>query len=141
MFCIFTVLKLCSVLLWIGCFSGWMEFLIYSRILPWTWTKCNLPVFLFRFGRHYSSTLLVLMSIEKCFAVYFPFKSKTVCTVRTAKWATGIVGVILAGYNTVHFFVTKLYIIKSSAHHICVTDVRYVLILKRVDSIHLHLLF
>ena len=46
----------------------------------------------FYFGRQYSSSLLVLMSIEKCFAVYFPLKSKTVCTVRIAKRTTGIVG-------------------------------------------------
>ena len=48
--------------------------------------------------------LLVLMSLEKCFAVYFPFKSKTVCTVRTVKWATGVVGFILTAYNSVYFF-------------------------------------
>ena len=47
--------------------------------------------------------LLVLMSVEKCFAVYFPLKSKTICTVKTSKWATGIVGVILAGYDSIYF--------------------------------------
>ena len=30
------------------------------------------------------------MSVEKCFALYFPLKAKTVCTVRTAKWSTAI---------------------------------------------------
>ena len=39
------------------------------------------------------------MSLEKCFVVYFPLKSKTVCTVKTAKLATGIAGIILAGYD------------------------------------------
>ena len=68
------------------------------------WTDCKLFYFLFRFGRHYSSILLVLMSVEKCFAVYFPLKSLTVCTVRTAKWAAGIVAVILAGYDSLYFF-------------------------------------
>ena len=48
--------------------------------------------------------LLVLMSLEKCFAVYFPLKSKTVCTVRTAKWATSAAGVILAAFNINNFF-------------------------------------
>ena len=47
--------------------------------------------------------LLVLMSVEKYFAVYFPLKSKTICTVKTSKWATGIVGVILAGYDSIYF--------------------------------------
>ena len=65
---------------------------------------CRLCYFLVFFGRHYSSSLLVLMSLEKCFAVYFPLKSKIICTVKTAKWATSIVGVILAGYNSVYFF-------------------------------------
>ena len=40
--------------------------------------------------------LLVLMSIEKCFAVYFPLRAKTACTVKTAKWSAVVVGVILA---------------------------------------------
>ena len=50
--------------------------------------------------------LLVLMSIEKCFAVYFPLKSKSICTVKTAGWVSGIVGVILAGYNSMELFVS-----------------------------------
>ena len=58
--------------------------------------------------------LLVLMSLEKCFAVYFPLKSKTVCTVKTAKWATGIIGIILAGYDSVYFFVYKSLNVQSS---------------------------
>ena len=72
---------------------------------------------LFFFGRHYSSTLLVLMSVENCFAVYFPLKSKTVCTVKTAKWATGIVGVILAGYDSVYIFVTEVW--ELSGRQLC----------------------
>ena len=69
--------------------------------------------------------LLVLMSVEKCFAIYFPLKSKAVCTIRTAKWATGIVGVILAGYDLVYFFVVEWHFSKSSGRHICVSDDDY----------------
>ena len=54
------------------------------------------------------------MSIEKCFAVYFPLKSKT-----KTKWATGIVGIILTGYDSVNFFVCRSLIINSSYH--CLT--------------------
>ena len=71
------------------------------------WSDCKLSFFLFYFGRHYSSMLLVMMSLEKCYAVFLPFKSKTVCTVRTAKWSTGIVGLILAGYDSIYFFEVK----------------------------------
>ena len=93
------------VILWTGCLAGWMVFL--TKVDMRIWTDCKLFYFLFRFGRHYSSMLLVLMSVEKYVAVYFPLKSKTVCTVKTAKWATGIVGVALAAYNSTFFFVIK----------------------------------
>ena len=43
--------------------------------------------------------LLVLMTLEKCFAVYFPLQVKTVCTVKTAMWTSGISEVVLGGYN------------------------------------------
>ena len=87
------------MVLWSGCFTTWIAILTRGRIDPDTWTDCKLGYFIFYFGRQYSSSLLVLMSIEKCFAVYFPLKSKTVCTLRTTKWITGIVGVILAAYD------------------------------------------
>ena len=98
------------------------------------WTDCKLFFFLFRFGRHYSSMLLILMSIEKCFAVYFPLLSKTVCTVRTAKWGTGIVGVVLAGYDSVYFISVKSIISKRSGRHNCVSVSKYMLTLRAVDS-------
>ena len=91
-----------------------------GQIDPWTWTDCKLGIFLFEFGKQYSSMLLVLMSVEKCFAVYFPLKSKTVCTVKTAKWATGMTGVILMGYNLQWFFFVKSKYILSPGHYICV---------------------
>ena len=59
------------------------------------------------------------MSIEKCFAVYFPLKAKTICTVRTAKWVTGIVGVNLVGYDSLYFFVVDSH--KLSGRQICLT--------------------
>ena len=94
-----------------------------------SWTDCKLFYFLFRFGRQYSSMLLVLMSlISKCFAVYFPLKSKTICTVKTGKWATGIVGIVLVGYNYV-YFCCRISILKSSGCH------TWWLILEVLDSI------
>ena len=74
------------------------------------------------------------MSVEKCFAVYFPFKSKTVCTVRTAKWATGIVGFILAGYDSVYFYAMESRL--SKGRHDCFfIDGKYGVSLNAVDSV------
>ena len=58
------------------------------------------------------------MSVEKCFAVYFPLKSKTICTVRTAKWATGAARVVLAAFNTINFFLESRFS-KSSNQYFC----------------------
>ena len=112
-----------------------MRHVTRRQVDPRVWTDCKLYYFLFYFGSDYSSMLLVLMSIEKCFAVYFPLKSKTVCTVRTAKWATGIFGVIIAGYDSLFFFVIKAGIIESSGYDTCVyiIDIRGTLDI--VDSI------
>ena len=75
------------------------------------------------------------MSLEKCFAVYFPLKSKTVCTVKTAKWSTSIVGIIMAGYNLVYIFVLKSSIIKSSGRYTCVYIGNSRVIVEAVDSV------
>ena len=123
------------VVLWAGCFPGWMIFLTRNGIHIWTWTRCTLGPFLFRFGRHYSSMILVLMSLEKCFAVYFPLKSKTVCTVRTAKWTAGILGVILAGYDSVYFVAMKPIVSRSSNKEDCILIDKYRLVLFSVDSV------
>ena len=123
-----------AVVLWLGCFVAWVRFLTYFESFPWTWTHCKLGGFLFYFGRHYSSMLFVLMSIEKCFAVYFPLKSKTVCTVKTSRWATGIVGFILAGYNSVYFVAYET-IIKPSGSKDCVLNGKYIISLFSVDSV------
>ena len=75
------------------------------------------------------------MSVEKCFAVYFPLKAKTVCTVKTAKWATCAVGVILSSYDLVYFVGFESDISKSSGHHICVLNSEYWEILDAMDSL------
>ena len=127
---------LLSVVLWTGCFGTWVRHLTRRQVDPRIWTDCKLFYFLFYFGRHYSSMLLVMMSIEKCFAVYFPLKTKTVCTVRTAKWVTGIVGIILAGYNSIQFFDKYAYFIKAYGRHACLfgLDLKIIQILDNVDS-------
>ena len=92
---------------------------------------------MFYFGNNYSSTLLVMMSVEKCFAVYFPLKSKIVCTIRTAKWATGAAGIVLAAYNVNNFFLFKSHFIKSYNSHFCLYtfDSNVVSILNTVNSV------
>ena len=75
------------------------------------------------------------MSLEKCFAVYFPLKSKTVCTVRTAKWTTSIVGVILTAYDLQWFVLMESGISEWSGFYSCVAGDRYHNSFHLVDSV------
>ena len=87
-------------MLLIGAFTGWVGHLTRWTIDPFTWTNCKLGYFLYEFGSQYSSMLIAVMSIEKFFALYFPLKAKSYCTVGTAKWVTGILAFIMAGFNS-----------------------------------------
>ena len=43
--------------------------------------------------------ILVITSIEKLFALYFPLKAKSYCTVGTAKWVTSILALAFVSLN------------------------------------------
>ena len=43
--------------------------------------------------------LIAVMSVEKFFALYFPLKAKSYCTVGTAKWVTSSLVFVIAGFN------------------------------------------
>ena len=86
-------------LLWTGYFRAWIETITRQRVNAYGWTDCKLAYFCLYFFRHYSSALLVMMSVEKCIALYFPFKTRNICTVRTAKWTSGIAFVIVFSWT------------------------------------------
>ena len=85
--------------LWSGAFTAWIGYLTRWRIDPFVWTDCKPGYFFYRFGGHYSSMLLAVMSVEKLFALYFPLKAKSYCTVGTAKWVTSILAFVIAGLD------------------------------------------
>ena len=85
--------------LWTGAFVAWVGHLTRWTIDLDAFTDCKLGYFLFYFGGDYSSMLLAVMSIEKFFALHFPLKAKSYCTVGTAKWVTCSLALIIAGLN------------------------------------------
>ena len=99
--CIFTV----SGVLWTGCFLFWIQFLTRRQINLDIWTDCKLGKRMFHFCSQYSSLLLVIMSVEKCFALYFPLQSKRFCTVGIAKKISSILALILFAFNAQFFFI------------------------------------
>ena len=85
--------------MWTGAFVAWVGHLTRWKIDLDAWNECKLGYFLFYFGGHYSSMLIGVMSIEKFYALYFPLKAKSYCTVGTAKWVTSILALIISGFN------------------------------------------
>ena len=123
---------LLSGVLWLA-FFAWFRYTGW-KVDPIQWMDCKLSHFVNYFCRHYSSTLLVIMAMEKLFALYFPLKSKTVCTVKTAKWVTGIVAFIFFGYDVQYLVLYKS--VKTNTGGYCIIHNRkYFRILDRVDSI------
>ena len=92
-------------MLWCATFTEWIVDLTYGAVNPLSLTNCGTYHFFFYFFAHYSSTILIIMSVEKCFVLYFPFKAKVVCTLRTARWASLISAVLLIAFETQFFFI------------------------------------
>ena len=77
----------------------WVGLLTHWKINLFETINVCLSYFIFYFSVHYSSALLCIMSLEKFFAVYFPLRSRRICTVKTAKWVSGIAALIYAGFE------------------------------------------
>ena len=76
---------LLSGVLWTGALLAWIKNMTREQINPFTWADCKLIHPIFFFCSQYSSCLLMVMAVEKCFALYFPLQTKSICTVRNAK--------------------------------------------------------
>ena len=94
-------------MLWAGFFPAWIGYVSRSKINAYGWTDCKLGYFCWYFFRHFSSALLVMMSVEKFIALYFPLKAKAICTVETAKWSSGIAFIIFVLFDAQFFFAVK----------------------------------
>ena len=80
-----------------------------------------------------------MMSVEKCIALYLPFKTRNICTVRTAKWTSGFAFVIFFLLNLFWFFVVKQLKGDGGARNVaCVYEdffVKYVLDFSKMDGL------
>ena len=90
--------------LWFGYFPAWIMYITQFKAFPYDWTDCKLMMFGWSFFRQLSSALLVIMSSEKLIALYFPFKTKHICTVKTAKRVSFLTVFMYAAFNSQYFF-------------------------------------
>ena len=74
------------------------------------------------------------MSLEKFFALYFPLKSKILCTVKTAKWVTGVSALIFFSYDSQYLIVYKF--VKTNGDINCFfANKNHLAILYKIDFI------
>ena len=99
------LIYLITVFLWSGCFAAWFRDISRYRINPYVWLDCKFLLFFAPFSSQWSSCLLVVMCIEKFFALYFPLKTRSICTVSMAKRVTLVVTLILVAVNLQSFFI------------------------------------
>ena len=88
-----------SGILWTGGLGAWLWYLTQGSVDIFVLTHCKLIPMVFNFCLHYSSSLLVIMSVEKLFALYFPLRTKSICTVSTAKKLTLASAVVFFVYD------------------------------------------
>ena len=96
-----------TVVLLVGALPVWLMDLFHNQIDPMVWISCQLGFFLIYFGDIFSSAMLVIISVEKCFALYFRFKSKTVCIVGTTKKVSLVTAVIYVAFLSQVFYLVK----------------------------------
>ncbi len=64
--------------------------------------------------------VLIAMTAEKCFQIFYPIKAKTWCTVKSAKIVCGIIIVLWAVYESQWFFLAK--VIDDGFYKFCYFD-------------------
>ena len=125
-----------SGVLWTGGFSVWLQYMTRWQINPYIWTDCKLGRFTHHFCQQYSSSLLVIMSLEKCFALYFPLQTKRFCTVGTAKKISFIFAIIYFAFNAQFFFIYDVEIASNGIKRCIWINVpaRYQFIYPQIDA-------
>ena len=112
----------------------WVAYLTRWRVNPEVWGDCKLDYFIYYFCAHYSSALLVIMSLEKFFALFFPIRAKQICTVRTAKIVCAFSAFIFAAFDSQFFFVIDAYTDDDGYDSCKYLNENYEIIFNRIDS-------
>ena len=108
-------------MLWSGCFAA-SVLNISRRFNPFTWFNCKVMYFLALFSSQWSSCLLAVMCIEKFFALYFPLKARSICTVTMVKRVTFVATLILVAANIQHLFIWEADVLPNGVKY-CLANV------------------
>ena len=93
--------------LWFGACVKWVGLLTHWKINLFETINSCLSYFIFYFSVYYTSALLCIMSLEKFAALYFPLRSRRICTVKTAQWVSGITALTYSGLEILFLIFKK----------------------------------
>ena len=92
-------------MLWARVFYELVLILTRGKVDIFASTKCKLGWFVTYFCATYSSALLIILSIEKFIALYFPFRSRIICTLPIARKVVFITASMYAIFNAQYLFI------------------------------------
>ena len=95
-------------MLWLGPVNTWIYFYTKGQVDIYSTTNCKLGYFLYHFFMAYPSTLLVILSIEKFIALYFPFRAKSICTLPAARRVSIATALLFIAFDSQYFYIVDL---------------------------------
>ena len=106
----------------VGFIPIWVTRLTHYTVNIQAVADCKLLLPLTVFFLYYSSAILVIMSIEKFIALYFPFKSKSICTLKTAKRVTFCTTVIYLAFCSQYIYFYKSRKVSDDLPYVCLEE-------------------
>ena len=94
-----------TIVLYASALKTWIRILTGFEMLHLSAASCKTFMFLLLFGQHMSAWLIVLVSLDRFVAVWFPFKSAIFCNIWRAR-STGIVLILIMTLSNSHVFWT-----------------------------------
>ena len=86
----------------------WTYYFSHGEVNFFALTGCKIIYFVYFFCLKYPSTILVILSVEKFIALYFPLRAKRVCNLGTAKRVVIVTAMLFAGLDCQFFFIVNL---------------------------------
>lgn len=88
-----------TIMLFVSAFKTWIRVLTGWELLVYSSATCKTVFFLVLFSQHMAAWVVVLVTIDRFIAVWFPLRATSWCTVRRAYIVTAITTVTVIIYR------------------------------------------
>ena len=94
--------------LYASAFKTWIRMLTGFELMNVSNGSCKTVSFLILVSQHLAAWIVVLVTVDRFIAVWFPLRASTVCTVRRAALNTALLAVVTVVYNGHAFWTYEL---------------------------------